>query len=441
MLNLLSVLDNERQDIPFVSLMTSVVAGFTGEELAQIRGHQPDNKEACFCDAVKAYIENGPDRALAFHLNAFMETLEDYRRRAVYTPIRELIEEILTETGFGVYAASLPGGERREANLRALCEKAAVYEKTSYVGLFNFVRYIRTLEKYEQDPEVASFGGASDAVRILTIHSSKGLEYPVVFVSSMGKGFNTSDLNAMVLTDPFYGIASDYVDYENRVKMPTLKKEAIRHRLKKESIGEELRVLYVAMTRAKMKLILTGAFDKKDWRKDQEQRRLEEGRLSAATITEVGCYYDLVLPVVLSHENDETKQFDLREYDKDAFILSAEEELEYTRLGIDYLENMDLNQISDQEMHDIIQERFNYHSPEEGSSTTPMKVSVSYVKQEHMQDEDGVRADQPEKPRSVIPEFKKDQEERQYLWGADLGTAYHDVLYRLDFPSCCDDSG
>ncbi|MBQ0059535.1 MAG: PD-(D/E)XK nuclease family protein, partial [Lachnospiraceae bacterium] len=173
----------------------------------------------------------------------------------------------------------------------------------------------------------------------------------------------------------------------------------------------------------------------------QEQRRLEEGRLSAATITEVGCYYDLVLPVVLSHENDETKQFDLREYDKDAFILKAEEELENTRLGIDYLESMDLDQISDQEMHDIIQERFNYHYPEEGSSTTPMKVSVSYVKQEHMQDEDGVRTDQPEKPRSVIPEFKKDEEERQYLWGAELGTAYHDVLYRLDFPSCCDDSG
>jgi ATP-dependent helicase/nuclease subunit A len=173
------------------------------------------------------------------------------------TPIYELISRLLRTTGYLDYASALPGGAQRALNLRMLIDKAVAYSKTSYTGLFHFVNYIESLQKQDADfGELSTISEAENVVRILSVHKSKGLEYPVVFAAGLHKTFNRSDLNAPVLLDPELGMASEYVNLKTRLKAPTLLKEAIARKQLRESLGEEQRVLYVALTRAREKLIL-----------------------------------------------------------------------------------------------------------------------------------------------------------------------------------------
>ena len=179
------------------------------------------------------------------------------------TPIHELIELLLKETGYGDYAAAMPAGDRRHANLLMLVEKAIAYENTSYKGLFHFVRYIDELQKYDVDfGEADLIGENENVVRIMSIHKSKGLEFPVVFAAGMGKNFNRQDTRSRLVLHPELGIGLDYMDGKQRVKSVTIAKRAIAKQIDMENLGEELRVLYVALTRAKEKLILTGSLKK-----------------------------------------------------------------------------------------------------------------------------------------------------------------------------------
>ena len=262
-LNYLKVCDNPLQDIPLTVVLRSPMVGCTSQELAQIRVLYP---QGLLWDSVEQYVksrEEGYDAAekpLMEKLQRFLELLEKVRNMATYTPVHQLILFILKETGYGNYARALPGGEQRYANLSMLVEKAMAYEKTSYRGLFNFVRYIEQLQAYEVDyGEVNLAGAGSTAVEIMTIHKSKGLEFPVVFAAGMGKQFNFQDLNARLLIHPELGLGTDAILPEKRIIASSLNKQMVRRELLKESLGEELRVLYVAMTRAKEKLILTGS--------------------------------------------------------------------------------------------------------------------------------------------------------------------------------------
>ena len=167
---------------------------------------------------------------------------------------------VYRESGYYDYVSAMPAGETRRANLDMLVEKAAAYESTSYKGLFHFVRYIEKLKKFDTDFGEASVAGEQDnTVRIMSIHKSKGLEFPVVFLAGLGKRFNKQDAYGQILLDADLGAAADFLDLELRVKAPTLKKQALKRRTELETMGEELRVLYVAMTRAKEKLIMTAA--------------------------------------------------------------------------------------------------------------------------------------------------------------------------------------
>lgn len=269
-LNYLKVCDNPLQDIPLTGVLRSPMVGCTSQELAQIRVLYP---QGLLWDSVEQYVksrEEGCDAAekpLMEKLQRFLELLEKVRNMATYTPVHQLILFILKETGYGNYARALPGGEQRYANLSMLVEKAMAYEKTSYRGLFNFVRYIEQLQAYEVDyGEVNLAGAGNTAVEIMTIHKSKGLEFPVVFAAGMGKQFNFQDLNARLLIHPELGLGTDAILPEKRIIASSLNKQMVRRELLKESLGEELRVLYVAMTRAKEKLILTGAVGKLDKR-------------------------------------------------------------------------------------------------------------------------------------------------------------------------------
>ena len=213
----------------------------------------------------------------------FLQLLDRFRRYVAYMPIHQLIEEFLKETGYLYTVSALPGGEQRRANVEMLLTRAENFEKTSYFGLFHFIRYMEQVEKYDIDYGEANVQDENaDTVRIMSIHKSKGLEFPICFVAGLSKKFNMQDTMKPVIMDMDYGIALDYVDIDSRVRGSTLKKAVLSGKLRRDSLGEELRVLYVAMTRPQEKLILTGSC------KDAEkvQRILDEGGAGLVTASE-----------------------------------------------------------------------------------------------------------------------------------------------------------
>ena len=316
-LSMLRLLDNPRQDIPMAAVLRSPMAGFTEKELAQLRLF---DKKAPFHEAVLSLaelLENGqsdeektmPEEATQKKLLVFYKKYMQLRKLVPDTPIHELLELILEETGYGRYAAAMPAGKRRKANLDMLLEKAAAYENTSYKGLFHFVRYIDELQKYDVDfGEADMVGENEDVVRIMSIHKSKGLEFPVVIVSGLGKNFNRQDTRSKMVIHPELGIGLDCIDEKKRVKAPTIARASIAKQIELENLGEELRVLYVALTRAKEKLILTGNLkdaEKKleDYREQAMlRRRAGSGQaLSYLERQQAGSYLDWILPAVFSY--------------------------------------------------------------------------------------------------------------------------------------------
>ncbi|MBQ7795761.1 MAG: helicase-exonuclease AddAB subunit AddA [Lachnospiraceae bacterium] len=295
-LNMLAIIDNPMQDIPLVGVLKSPIGGLTDRELAMVMAAFKQNadrgQDVGFYGAVRMYLEmirteidglvdagqlesrevleedpgtakalgRGFESRLAIFrkLHVFWELLADLRREAGYLPVHRLIYRIFERTGYYDYVSAMPAGNVRQANLNMLVEKAAAYERTSYQSLFDFIRYIEKLKKYNTDfGEAARVGENDDTVRIMSIHKSKGLEFPEVFLAGAGKMFNRQDARGKILIDEELGVATDYFDPELKVKASTLKKSVLSRRSNLESMGEELRILYVAMTRAKEKLIIT----------------------------------------------------------------------------------------------------------------------------------------------------------------------------------------
>ena len=332
-LSMLRLLDNPRQDIPMAAVLRSPMAGLTDEELAVLRledgsvpfheavlelaeglyekggqieisNSEEDQKQGRNADEK---TENHIEITAHWKLLKFYKKYKQLRQLVPDTPIHELIEIILRETGYGHYVAAMPAGNRRTANLNMLLEKAAAYEKTSYKGLFHFVRYIDELQKYDVDfGEADMVGENEDVVRIMSIHKSKGLEFPIVIVSGMGKNFNKQDTRSKMVLHPELGIGLDYMDGKKRIKSPTIAKKAIAKQIDLENLGEELRVLYVALTRAKEKLILTGTL--KDapeklefFRQQANLSKAADRPLSYLTREGASGYLDWILPAVLSY--------------------------------------------------------------------------------------------------------------------------------------------
>lgn len=283
-LSMLRILDNPRQDIPLTAVLRSPIGGLSDEELALLRLR---NREVSFHACVLAECERlselpddstptERDTGLNRKLKEFYRKYMNLRKLVPDTPIHELIELVLKETGYGNYAQAMPAGARRRANLEMLAEKAIAYERTSYKGLFHFVRYIDELQKYDVDfGEADMVSENEEVVRIMSIHKSKGLEFPIVFVAGLGKNFNRQDVRSRMVLHPELGIGLDFMDGTKRVKSPTIAKKAIAKQIDIENLGEELRVLYVALTRAKEKLILTGSLK-------NAGEQLEKARFAAA---------------------------------------------------------------------------------------------------------------------------------------------------------------
>jgi len=254
MLSLLQIIDNPLQDIPMLSVLRSPIVGFDAEELIDIRLY---DREVTFFEAMrKAASEEGD---LGGKTKDFIEKLNRWREKSLYLSTDELIWYLYNDTAYYSFVGAMPGGVKRQANLRMLFDKARQYEESSFKGLFNFINFINKLKGSQGDMGSAkTLGEKDDVVRIMSIHKSKGLEFPIVFVCGTGKGFNLTDATKSILLHHELGIGPDFIDHKRRIWYPSIFKQALKHKIKLESLSEEMRILYVAFTRAKEKLIITG---------------------------------------------------------------------------------------------------------------------------------------------------------------------------------------
>ena len=420
----LEVLDNPVQDIPLAAVMRSPIGGFSDEALAKLRSASEERR---FYDCCTAYRDNGEDAALRLALDTFFRQMEYFREKAAYTPIHLLLWEILDVTGYGAYAAALPAGRQRKANLDMLVEKAIAYEATSYRGLYHFIRYIESLKRYEVDYGEASLGTESDdTVRIMSIHKSKGLEFPVVFVSGLGKQFNETELRGRLALHSSFGIGCDYVDTTLRLRQPSLLKKVIQKTSALENLGEELRILYVAMTRAKEKLILTGAVPNASQKLEAWQtlnvRAMET--LSYSTLTKASSYLDWVLPALLQHSG------------KDCFllrVLSAEDLLEESKEA----KASDLWRVLEHpkektEARRYLERVFSAEYPYEQEQAISGKVSVTELKKQTQlpEEHEGLELYPVKESKGTVPRFRAAE---TTMPGSMRGTIYHTFMENLDF--------
>ncbi len=264
-MNLLHILDNPLQDIPLAGVLLSPIGNFTPEELALIRlgaDGQTDVQTAAarpwLYEALRIYPEIYPDRQESAGIRLFLEKLTEWRRLSGYLPVHELLLKILEETGYREYVLAMPGGSRRADNLDMLLVKAEQFEQTGDEGVFSFIRYLEKQKTYSVDVPSASDEGGRNTVRLMTIHHSKGLEFPIVILAGCGKAFNEQDSRQALILHADYGIGLDAADPELRTESGTLIHAALARELSQENLGEELRILYVAVTRAKERLIMTG---------------------------------------------------------------------------------------------------------------------------------------------------------------------------------------
>ena len=428
LLDYLRVLNNRKQDIPLAAVLKSPFLGLTDEEMADIKNKAGDLP---FHEAVPAYASR-EETAAARRLKACLDMMEHFRKKVPYTPIHELLHMILKETGYGDYTAAMPGGEQRKANLKMLAEKAKAFESTSYKGLFHFIRYIEQLQKYDVDYGEASLEDEqSDTVRIMTIHKSKGLEFPIVFVSGMGKQFNMMDARSSVVLHARLGVGLDAVDTKLRTKSPSLLKRVIQKEEALDSLGEELRVLYVALTRAKEKLIVTGAVKHAGKKMDSYglTKRRSERQLSFTQLGRAGSYLDWILPAMMRRTEEIPVDIELVTA-KDLVRESAGEFIR-NRLTAEMLRRWDTERVYDGQMHTLIEEQFSYEYPYSLSKNRKLKYTVSELKKRaYMAEEAGELLYEEEEVVPLIPEFLKEEEE---LTGASRGTAYHRLLELLDF--------
>lgn len=445
-LSLLAVIDNPMQDIPLAAVLKSPIVGLDDRELAEMMA---DYKAAALQGqdrGIYAAMYACSDRPFSEKIRCFLEQLAVFRRESTYLPIHELIYRIYERTGYYDYVSAMPAGETRRANLDMLVERASAYEKTSYKGLFHFIRYIGNLKKYHTDfGEASTVGEEDNTVRIMSIHKSKGLEFPVVFLAGMGKKFNRQDVYGKILIDPELGIAVDYLDLDYRLKATTLKKNVLRRKMELENLGEELRVLYVAMTRAKEKLIMTGTdrYLEKNLEK-YGQIPSVDGQIPYTVLSTAGSYLDWVLMSCGAGAKISMTEVPVAELVGEELVRQIE-----NRRSRELLLGLDTDVIYHSGYREMLERHLQYQYPHEADIRLHTKMSVSELKKQgQMVDEaESVRQSGPldmmeENVRQSGPLDMMKEGARQVGlsdvppdggYGAMRGTAYHRALELLPF--------
>ncbi len=449
-LQYLQILDNPLQDIPLFGVLKSYFGGFTEVEIAALRASGGSRKKKLYTcmqeaaaltdGAASLNVPEGCDpEALAEKCRCFLERYEALRRNVPYLPIHKLVRELIESTGYLYHVAVLPAGKQRLANVEMLLERAEAFTKTSYFGLFHFLRYMEQVEKYDIDyGEANILDEHADTVRLMSIHKSKGLEFPICFVCGLGRRFNRQESAQAVIADMDLGLGVDYLDPVHRIKAGTLRKKVLAEKLRLDGLGEELRVLYVAMTRAREKLILTGCREGYELPEEAAVCREEAGdcedqgifaglqRLPYTLINDAGCYLDFLLPAARGavtlklFTKEQLEKTEQKDQIRDAFDrLRLEEELKMP---------------GDGGLQKRLQEKFFYRYPHEDLQALCTKTTVSELKMAHLQEsgEPAAQLFEEEVISPYVPGFLR-QEEPEKVSGSERGSAYHKVLELWDF--------
>lgn len=448
-LSLLQIIDNPLQDIPLLSVLRSPIVFFSTDELAELR---LAHKKAPLYNALQALAEGGESPA-AKKAALFLNDLRRWRDMSVYMSTDQLLWQLYNETGYFGAVGAMPAGEQRQANLRILFERARQFEETSYKGLFNFINFVDKLKSSKGDMGSAKILGENDnVVRIMSIHKSKGLEFPVVILSGCGKKFNLQDMNKSILLHQELGFGPDVVDHRRRLSYPSAPKLAIREKIKAETLSEEMRILYVAMTRAREKLIITGAVGDvpKAVAKWAKCAGVRENKLPAYEMLKVGRYIDWIGPALLRHKDcgglresagagngfrgllmEDPSAWGIRIWNKSDVLSGASAEEHGENQFIQWLDGLE-NAEATTDFSEEIARRLDWEYQYEKTSRIPAKVSVTELKRRFdagLLEETGAFSDN-------LPALVKKPlflEEKKGLSAAEAGTALHFVMQRLKF--------
>ena len=433
-MNLLHVLDNPRQDIPLMGVLYSPIANITEAELGQIR---LASAEGDFYDALVSYSQNARPGKLQQKVCGFLSHLTQWREWSKVDTIHDLLWKLYQETGFYLYASSMPGGALRRANLDLLLEKSIVFEKGIYSGLYQFLRYVEKMDKNRKTQEEAKILGEDEnLVRIMTIHKSKGLEFPVVFLVGMGSKWNTKDLDRRILLHGRLGIGAETIDSVNFIKYPSMTKQAIRGQLLREMVAEEMRLLYVAMTRAKYQLLMFGSTSKED---EFIGEKKEIGwKMPPAKVLQARNYLQWV-EEILRCKADSPIVYRMIQMDG-----AETEEAEENRSNLIRACHVE-EEIAerDREEQDVTR-LFAWEYSAKWLSGLPVRLSVSQIKQRRLEEAEEeqqslmkvVDTDQVEPEGFVDVDMKDSQTtamQKREAGGADRGTAFHTVMAQADW--------
>lgn len=453
MLSFLRVMDNPLQDIPFATVLRSAIGRFTDEELALLHlagKNLEEEREFPYLYEVLLYLRDLEPCTRRFagikeKAIAFLALYDSMCEKRSFLTVPELLNEIYMATGYVAYVTAMKDGRYREKNLLMLLHKAKQFAKGNHVSLSDFLAHLEHMIKYELNMQNEESSSSVNAVRIMTIHKSKGLEFPVVILADLDKKFNLRDANAELVLHPDYGIGPDYIDAERHTKRTTLQKKLFQRMLKLDALGEELRLLYVAMTRAKEYLTIVGAVSK---RKDlllELTPTVDREDLLYTEVTSAGGYIDWILPALFGGSDtpekaemrrelqyigpDESCEFEIDEWD---VVLCCEmEALE--------VESPPEEQRT-QEESDVpkrLEAHYAFEYPGAELPVPPVKVSVSELKHAAMED-NAVAWNSPaismsqEEPTEPIPAFAQEAVEEK-VKGSDRGTLYHRVLELHDY--------
>ncbi|MGG3653409.1 helicase-exonuclease AddAB subunit AddA [Bacillus pseudomycoides] len=448
MMNVFRVIDNPMQDIPLAAVLRSPIVGLNDEELAMLRAHE---KKGSFYEVMRSFLQGAPleeEAELHGKLQWFYNLLQGWREFARQQSLSDLIWKVYRETGYYDFVGGLPAGKQRQANLRVLYDRARQYEATSFRGLFRFLRFIeRILERGDDMGTARALSEQEDVVRIMTIHKSKGLEFPVVFVAGLGRRFNTQDLMKRFLLHKDFGFGSQFIDPRKRIKYTTLSQLAIKRKMKMELIAEEMRVLYVALTRAKEKLILIGTVkDKeKEIEKWLDSREHTDWLLPDYVRAGASCYLDWIAPSLYRHRDSEMLlelgqgniPNEIYEYDAswkvevvDGSTLLAPEPVQEEKQELLEALREKKPVPLESERKEEVYARLTWEYAYEGATAHRAKQSVTEIKRNY-QSEDGSDNAFIKKLRTPIktrPRFM----EKKGLTYAERGTAVHAVMQHVN---------
>ena len=446
-LSVLKIIDNPLQDIPLVVVLRSSICNFTDNDLITIRLTDRN------CNFYEALIKTRLicDGDLKNKIESFLEKLEKWKSISQYMPLDEFIWQIYLDTGYYQYVGLLPNGAMRQANLKTLFEKAKQYEKASFKGLFNFIQFIDKLKKQNGDLASAKLIGENeDVIRIMSIHKSKGLEFPVVFLCNSHKKFNMQDLNDNILLHQDIGFGPTIMDTTRKIKYSSIAKDAIKLKMKQETLSEEQRILYVALTRAKEKLYITGRskdFTKyvQDKNKVLEMYESENIKLDAKLMKKANSYLDWIMYVYLFNQG-RTITLKGESYKLSDIItlnVSNKKDLLKALAKEEVVEQIDLkekieqilknkseeeNKKSEQALKELLEWKYDYIV----DTTLPTKSSVTKIKQEKIKLEEmlkGIESEEVEYKKSYTPKFMQEDKKKS---SAEKGTLVHLCIQRLD---------